>query len=197
MPLTRLLAVVALVSLVQLPSANADPRFAALSGPGVVAVMRHALAPGTDDPANFTLDDCGTQRNLDARGQAQARAIGAAIRAAGVTIDRVLTSQWCRCRETARLLDLAPVEDFPALNSFFRDRTRADRQTLDLRQLLFRLRPAESIVLVTHQVNIRALAGRSTASGEVLLLRIGPDRTVSVIDGVSIEPDRDGANHVQ
>ena len=60
----------------------------------------------TGDPATFALDDCATQRNLDAQGREQARKIGAAIRAAGVTIDRVLTSQWCRCRDTARFFDL-------------------------------------------------------------------------------------------
>ena len=61
----------------------------------------------------------------------QARKIGAAIRTVGVTVDRVLASQWCRCRDTARLLGLGPVEDLPALNSFFRNRTQADTQRPD------------------------------------------------------------------
>ena len=66
-------------------------------------------------------------------GREQAREIGAAIRAAGVTVDRALTSQWCRCRDTAWLLDLGPVEDLPVLNSFFRNLARSDRQTADSR----------------------------------------------------------------
>ena len=68
--------------------------WAALKQPGAVAIMRHALAPGTGDPADFRIDDCSTQRNLDDRGRAQARAIGDAFRANGIEAARVLTSQW-------------------------------------------------------------------------------------------------------
>ena len=138
----------------------------------------------------WRVGNCATQRNLDARGREQAREIGAAIRAAGVIVDRVLTSQWCRCRDTARLLDLGPVEDLPVLNSFFRNPARSDRQTADLRQFLFGLLPGETVILVTHYVNIRALTGRSVTSGEVLLLQIGRDRTISVVDEILIGPER-------
>ena len=75
----------------------------ALREPGAVAIMRHALAPGGGDPAGFDVTDCATQRNLDDRGRDQARAIGAALRERGFTFGRVLTSQWCRCRDTATL----------------------------------------------------------------------------------------------
>ncbi len=189
---TRLLPVLALLAFllpVSMPAAG-DARFARLSGPGIVAIMRHALAPGFSDPASFDLDDCATQRNLDARGRAQAREIGTAIRAAGVNIDRVLASQWCRCRDTARLLGLGPVEELPALNSFFRDRGRAGAQTAALRKFLLGLPPGETVVLVTHYVNIQALTGRGTASGEVLLLEIGRDGAVSVTDAILIDPQR-------
>ena len=168
--------------------ATADARFAPLSEPGMVAIVRHALAPGIGDPAAFSLDDCASQRNLDARGRAQAREIGAAIRAAGVTVHRVLTSQWCRCRDTARLLGLGPVEPLPALNSFFRHRDRADARTAELRRFLRGLPSGETVVLVTHQVNIAALTGRGVASGEVLLLRIGRDGAIAVADEILIAP---------
>ena len=189
---TRLLLAAALLAAL-VPAwapASADTRFARFSEPGIVAIMRHALAPGSGDSVSFALDDCATQRNLDARGRAQARAIGRAARAAGVSVDRVLTSQWCRCRDTARLLDLGPVEELPALNSFFRDRSRAEAQTAELRKFLLGLSPGETVVLVTHYVNIQALTGRGTASGEVLLLEIGRDGAVSVVDGILIEPQR-------
>ena len=182
-------ALVAAFVLSPVPAA-ADERFARLSQPGIVAIMRHAHAPGAGDPARFALDDCTTQRNLDARGRAQARAIGAAIRAAGVTVERVLASQWCRCRDTARLLELGPVDDLPALNSFFRDPARTDQQTAELRRFLIDLPREESVVLVTHFVNIRALTGRGVASGEVLLLDIGRGGTVSVVDEILIDPWR-------
>lgn len=190
--MTRLLILFAFIAAFGLPPAPtaADQRFARLSEPGIVAIMRHALAPGSGDTASFALDDCATQRNLDARGREQARAIGAAIQAAGVTIDRVLTSQWCRCRDTARLLGLGPVEDLPALNSFFRNPARAGPQTADLRQYLSSLPSGETVILVTHYVNIRAVTDRGVASGEVVLLKIGSDRPVSVVDEILIEPRR-------
>ena len=192
MLLPRLLPAAALLAALvsASPPAAADTRLARLSEPGVVAIMRHALAPGTGDPASFELDDCATQRNLDARGREQAREIGAAVRAAGAVVDRVLTSQWCRCRDTAGLLGLGPVEDLPALNSFFRNPARSDGQTADLRQFLSGLPPEKTVVLVTHQVNITALTGRWPASGEVFLLEIGRDGAVSVVDGILIAPRR-------
>ena len=190
--MTRLLlAVVSMAAfyLPPLPTA-ADARFARLSESGIVAIVRHAHAPGTGDPASFTLDNCATQRNLGVRGREQAREIGAAIRAAGAIVDRVLTSQWCRCRDTARLLDLGPVEDLPALNSFFRNPAHSNQQTADLQQFLFGLPPGKTVILVTHYVNIRALTGLGVTSGEVILLKIGRDRTIFVVDEILIDPQR-------
>ncbi len=189
LPMTRLLllAITAAPSVASAPAA-ADLRFARLAEPGIIAIMRHAYAPGTGDPGNFVLDDCTTQRNLDRHGREQARRTGAAIRAAGARIGRVLTSQWCRCRDTARLLDLGPVEDLPALNSFFRAPARAEGQTSDLRRVLSGLAPEETVVLVTHYVNILALTGRSVSSGEVLLLKLHRTGAVSVINGIVIRP---------
>ena len=190
--MTRLLPAVALFAALILPPGPtaADMRFARLAQPGIVAIVRHAHAPGTGDSTGFTLDDCATQRNLDAGGREQAREIGAAIRAAGVAVDRVLTSQWCRCRDTARLLDVGPVEDLPALNSFFRNPARAEQQTAELRQFLVGLAAGEIVVLVTHYVNIRALTGRGAATGEVFLLEIGRDGTISVVDEILISHRR-------
>ncbi len=160
----------------------------ALKRPGAVAIMRHAIAPGTGDPAAFRLGDCSTQRNLDARGRDQARAIGAAIRTAGIEIDRVLTSQWCRSRETAELLGVAPVDEMPALNSFFRDRATRDEQTGAVRAFLAGLPQDERVVLVTHQVNITALTGRGVGSGEVFVLEVAPDGSVEVVDEILVRP---------
>ncbi|MGG7644931.1 histidine phosphatase family protein [Rhodovulum sp. YNF3179] len=150
-----------------------DSAWTAFAGEGVVALMRHALAPGIGDPEAFRLDDCATQRNLDADGRAQARAIGAAIRARDLEIDRVLSSQWCRCRETAALLDVGAVVEMPALNSFFGQRERAGPRT---RATLDRIRALPATgrsIMVTHQVNIRALTGIAPRSGEIVLVRAG------------------------
>ena len=178
-----------IVSLAPVFGAGADSvsDLAMVSEPHTVAIMRHALAPGTSDPAGFRIDDCATQRNLDDRGRAQARAIGEALRAASVTFDRILTSQWCRCRETAEALDMGPVEEMPALNSFFDDRSTAGAQTDALRTFLEGLAPDETVMLVTHQVNISALTRRGVSSGEVFIIRSGADAG-AVLDEVLIAP---------
>jgi len=152
---------------------------------GAVAIMRHALAPGTGDPADFELDDCSTQRILSDAGRDQARRIGAAFRERGITFDRVLTSQWCRATETAELLDLGPVEGTPELNSFFRDQSAKDAQTRDLTKLI---KDTDArLMMVTHQVNISALTGRFTQSGEVLVIR--PTETgVEILGSILIAP---------
>ena len=82
---------------------------------------------------------------------------------------------------------MATVEDLPSLNSFFRDPTRAGRQTAELRRFLLGLPPAETVILVTHYVNIRALTGEAVASGEVLLLEIGHDGMISVVDEILVD----------
>ena len=93
-------------------SAAAQPQtdeaglWAALRDGGHVALIRHALAPGTGDPAGFRVDDCATQRNLSPAGRAQARAIGERFRANGIDTAALFSSQWCRCLDTARELAL-------------------------------------------------------------------------------------------
>ncbi len=139
---------------------------------GAILLMRHATAPGTGDPVNFDLADCSTQRNLSEAGRLQARETGSAIRAAGIPITHVLTSQWCRCRDTARLLDLGPVEDLPSLNSFFSDRGEAEPQTAETLARLAALPRGARPILVTHQVNITALTGVVPRSGEIIVAQL-------------------------
>ena len=77
-----------------------------------VLFMRHALAPGFGDPINFSINNCNSQRNLDKRGKAQAQAIGAAIIQSGFRFNQILSSEWCRCKETAELMVLGKWETF-------------------------------------------------------------------------------------
>lgn len=152
-----------------------------MARPGAVGLMRHALAPGTGDPANFDLDDCATQRNLSEAGRAQARAIGAAIRGADIAIDHVWTSRWCRSRETARLLRLGDVTEVPALDSFFADRSREPDQSRAVRRALSALPADARAILVSHQVNITALTGIYPRSGEVVVIAISEDGVVTPV----------------
>jgi len=168
------LLLVALLCLLARVSA-ADDALARLVEPGHVLLLRHANAPGVGDPAGMKLEDCTTQRNLDDRGREQAKRLGNRLRAAGLTDVRVFTSQWCRCRETARLLAIGPVEDLPALNSFFEQPETKVARIAALRDFLNSLPPdGRSVVLVTHQVTITALTGRFPSSGEGLVLQLRP-----------------------
>jgi phosphohistidine phosphatase SixA len=159
--------------------------WSALREPGAIAIMRHALAPGIGDPANHTIGDCSTQRNLDARGQAQAKAIGEAIRTQGIEFQNILTSEWCRTRDTAVLLGIGTVIAAPELNSFFETRERRGEQTAALRNVLQRLQGRS--MLVTHQVNISALTGSSTRSGEIIVFRLTGDGT-AILGRIMIDP---------
>lgn len=164
-----------------LSAAEDSPMWNALRTPGHVALLRHAIAPGTGDPPAFALDDCATQRNLSAEGRAQAVRIGERFRAHGMDSAQVLSSQWCRCLETGELLRLGPVEALPFLNSFFRHTERRNRQTQALRDWLAAQDLHEPLVLVTHQVNITALTGVYPASGEVVVLRRAQTGEISVL----------------
>ena len=130
-----------------------------------ILFMRHAIAPGFGDPINFSINNCNSQRNLDKRGKMQAQAIGAAIIQSGFQFNQILSSEWCRCKETVELMDLGQWETFSGLNSFFQG--YADKAKT-LRQLNLRLEEFKEGVtlLVTHQVNIIAITGASVGSGE-------------------------------
>jgi phosphohistidine phosphatase SixA len=141
---------------------------------GGVAVMRHALAPGTGDPPDFDLESCASQRGLSEEGRAQAQRAGDAFRQHGIAAARVLSSRWCRARETAELLALGPVEVLPDLDSFFGDVATAAEQTRDLRAFIARAPADRPLILVTHQVNITALTGVVPGSGEVVVLERAP-----------------------
>ena len=146
--------------------AGAAVALAELAKPGRVLMLRHANAPGTGDPSNFSLDDCATQRNLDQAGRAQALALGKRLAQAGVRQARIYSSQWCRCRETARLLNLGPVEPLPALNSFYERSQDRETRLAALRTFLAGLPTTGTpVILVTHQVTITAFTGEGVVSG--------------------------------
>jgi phosphohistidine phosphatase SixA len=141
-----------------------------LKAGGQVIVMRHASTDkSVGDPPNFRLDDCATQRNLSAEGREEAQRVGAAFRARAVSIGRVLSSQWCRCLETARLAFGEPTP-WPALNSTFRNRELEPERTREVRALAGERPAGGNLVLVTHQLNIAALTTVYPAEGELVVL---------------------------
>jgi phosphohistidine phosphatase SixA len=133
-----------------------------------VLLMRHAITePGVGDPPGYRLDDCASQRNLSAEGREQSRRIGAALRAAGVTIGEVRTSAWCRCRDTAQLA-FGRHERWSALNSFFDDRAAEPGRTAELRAFVAAHRGGSVPMMVTHQVNITAATGLYAGFGQIV-----------------------------
>lgn len=154
------------------PSSGLTP-VDALHGGGRVLMIRHALAPGTGDPENFVLDDCATQRNLNQQGRDQARAIGAFLRRQGIARARVYASQWCRCLETARLMEMGTVQPLAALNSFYARPEERPIRIKALRSFLDRQpRDGPLIIMVTHFVTINAMTGEGVSSGEGVVLHL-------------------------
>jgi len=162
------LALLPLTGAAQAPSVPLEEAAARLASGGYVLMMRHARTePGIGDPPQFRIGDCATQRNLSDEGREQARVIGASLRAAGVRLAIVRSSQWCRCLETASLA-FGAHEAWPALNSFFADRSDEPQRTGEVLRFAEALRPPDNAMLVTHQVNISAAFGTFTAPGEIV-----------------------------
>ena len=133
---------------------------------GRVLMLRHALAPGFGDPSNFQLRDCSTQRILDEVGREQSRQIGNAFRNAGLRFEGVYSSQWCRCLETAQLINMGKVQELKGLNSFFQGIVPREATLASLRKFLQDLSPdGDPVLLVTHQVTISAITGMGVSSG--------------------------------
>jgi broad specificity phosphatase PhoE len=174
------------MSLIAQPSAGdhlkPEDVITVMRGEGYILMIRHALAPGTGDPANFQIGDCSTQRNLDSRGREQARAIGTWLRSAGITSARIYSSEWCRCLETAELLKMGPVTKLAALNSFYELPQNREPNLKALRNFIVR-QPSEGplIILVTHLVTISAISGEAVSPGEGVLIKLNPTTTFEVI----------------
>lgn len=173
--------VAALIVAAHTASADEAAAWDALRAGGHVALMRHTDAPGgTGDPPGFKLDDCATQRNLSAEGRADAAAIGARVKGEGAAFERVLSSPWCRCLDTAKLMDVGPVEAEQTFSNAFVLSEQRDALTAGARAIVQAWRGPGTLLVVTHGANIRALIGTSPAQGEIVVVRAGP--------GGSIEP---------
>ena len=137
---------------------------------GTVIFLRHALAPGSGDPKNFDLDDCQTQRNLNETGRRQAQAIGKRIAAAKLNLAGIYSSEWCRCLETALLLNLGTVIPFDGLNSFYQNHAPRDATLAKLKSKLANLpRNGAPVIMVTHYVTIKAVTDIAVPSGGAVL----------------------------
>jgi phosphohistidine phosphatase SixA len=140
-----------------------------------VLLMRHADAPGYGDPKGYQLDQCSTQRNLGDYGKKQAALIGEWLKNQGIKSANIMSSPWCRCIDTAKLLNLGAVKISPALGSFFDDMSLEKRQTKELEKLIQAQLNENSktpLILVSHHVNIQAYTGRVVNVGDMVLVKV-------------------------
>ena len=164
-------AVLFLVVLAAPAPAGADERvWSLVKSGGHTIFVRHAVTtPGVGDPPNMRLTDCATQRNLTDEGRGHARRVGEAFRARAIPVDRILSSPWCRCLETARLAFGPPETWAPLGNLFGRPENRAG-QVQALQVLAGERRTGGNVVLVTHGSTISALTGINPGTTEMVVL---------------------------
>ena len=156
---------------------------------GYVLLLRHALAPGSGDPANFKLNDCSTQRNLSEQGRADAKDIGIWLKSKQVKIHRVESSRWCRAEETAKLMAIGNVRINKNLDSLFRAADPVKHpQTAAIRKQIVNHRNQDGLlVMVGHFINIGAIVGSGVDSGEGVLVRANVRGEIKIV-GSSPKP---------
>ena len=169
------------IALIPAQGAAADATeaaWAALVKGGSVALVRHGNAPPGHggDPPGFKLDDCATQRNMDERGRAQAKAVGEAFRQHAVPVDKILSSPWCRCLETARLMALGPVEGTMTVAAS----DRSPDRLVALKQMVSAWRGPGTLVVVTHALTVQGLVGIMPGQAETVVIRPKPGQEPGV-----------------
>ena len=146
-----------------------------------IIFIRHAIAPGSGDPNNFKLNDCSTQRNLDYNGIEQSKKIRLFFLRNNIPIDMVLSSEWCRCQDTAKLA-FRNYKTFSALNSFFSPRFQDNKkkQMLDLYKYLDNWKGKKNLILITHYVVILETLDKAVSSGEIVI----SDKSLNVVGSI-------------
>ena len=136
-----------------------------------IILIRHSLAPGGGDPSGFKIDDCDTQRNLNRKGISQSKKIGKLFKKNKVSVDLVLSSQWCRCKDTAKYA-FGNFKEFTALNSTFQSPYNKN-EPKQLKELYNFVKKWEgngkNLVLVTHYSIITAVTNAVPSSGEIVI----------------------------
>ncbi|TWT06156.1 histidine phosphatase family protein [Reyranella sp. CPCC 100927] len=150
--------------------------------------MRHADAPGFGDPPDWRLDDCSTQRNLSAQGRADAAAVGARLKTQGARLGRVVSSPWCRCIDTATLMDVGRVEIEPTFSNAVVLSDRRDALAPGARAIIRDWKGPGTLLVVTHGANIQALIGYNPAAGEIVVVAPQADGAPREIGRLPVPP---------
>jgi len=137
---------------------------------GKIVLIRHAYAPGSGDPDNFLIKDCSTQRNLSKEGINQSKAIGIFFHKNQIPIDIILSSEWCRCKDTAYYA-FKNFKTNSFLNSFYdpKFRNNKERQIMELKNYITKWNGKKNLILITHYVVINEILNVSSDSGEIII----------------------------
>ena len=152
------------------------------SGDGKIIFIRHAYAPGGGDPDGFDISNCASQRNLSKEGITQSKNIGKFFSENNIQIDKVLSSEWCRCKQTAKYA-FNNYETKSFLNSFFSQKFahNKDKQVKELKDYIINWEGKKNLILVTHYVVISETLNVSTSSGEIVIT----DRNFNVLASIN------------
>ena len=134
-----------------------------------IIFLRHSIAPGFGDPEHFNLNNCSTQRNLNAEGILQSKNIGAYFKSNNIRFSEVLSSEWCRCKDTVREMKIGKWKTFSGLNSFFQGYSNKDEVLKKLNKKLSSTKNDELVLMVTHQVVISSITGIAPPSGGIVI----------------------------
>ncbi|WP_440923431.1 histidine phosphatase family protein [Candidatus Pelagibacter sp.] len=150
---------------------------------GKLIFIRHAYAPGNGDPADFNLNDCSTQRNLSDDGRKQAQRIGEFFTKNKIEIDKVLSSEWCRCKETAKIA-FKNYSTNSFLNSFYSSKfsKNKDKQVKAFNYYIKNLESKKNLIFVTHYVFISEVLNYGPSSGEIVV----SDKNLNIIGSIEI-----------
>ena len=150
---------------------------------GKLIFIRHAYAPGNGDPAGFNLNDCSTQRNLSDDGRKQAQRIGEFFTKNKIEIDKVLSSEWCRCKETAKIA-FKNYSTNSFLNSFYSSKfsKNKDKQVKAFNYYIKNLEIEKNLIFVTHYVFISEVLNYGPSSGEIVV----SDKNLNMIGSIEI-----------
>ena len=178
----RILLLIFIYLIVLSSSFANDNLISSLKKEDKIIFIRHSLAPGNGDPNNFDIKDCSTQRNLSQNGISQSKTIGLFFSDNKIEIENVFSSEWCRCKDTAKFA-FNKFKTFSALNSFYdiRFKDNEEKQIKELNDFIKKWDGNKNIVFVTHFVVISSILNIGTSSGEIVVT----DKNLNIIGSIN------------
>ena len=132
----------------------------ALKKGGFVLYFRHgATHHDQPDREHVNFDDCSTQRNLSRRGRSQVRSIGMAFDGLSIPVNKVYSSPFCRCTETAELA----FGKYQIVNELAFDISSASLHSSGVKQvlraMLATIPQGGNTIIISHTANLKEATG--------------------------------------